>query len=53
VPLSPETAANIFPEARGTIETFETAIEGLPIEVAVSKVSAEDPALVVLRAVRR
>ena len=50
---SPETAANIFPEARGTIETFETEIEGLPIEVAVSKVSVEDPALVVLRAVRR
>jgi hypothetical protein len=53
VPLSPETAANIFPEARGTIETFETVIEGLPIEVAVSKVSVEEPALVVLLAVRR
>ena len=52
LPLSPETAANIFADASGTIATFDTVLAGLPIEVAASKLRVDDPALVVRLAVR-
>ncbi len=50
--LSPETVASMFPEASGTIATLETSTDGFPIELAPSNVSDDDPALVVLLAVK-
>ncbi len=50
-PLSPDTAASILPDARGTAAILEADIAGLPKLLAVSKVRVEEPAFVVLLAV--
>jgi hypothetical protein len=50
-PLSPDTAASMLPDARGTAAILEADIAGLPKLLAVSKVRVEEPAFVVLLAV--
>jgi hypothetical protein len=53
LPLSPDTAANIFPEESGTIETLDATTDGFWMLLAASNVSVYDPSFVVRRAVRR
>jgi hypothetical protein len=50
-PLSPDTAASILPDARGTAAILEADIAGFPKLLAASKVRVEEPAFVVLLAV--
>ena len=53
MPLSPETAASIFPLDVGTIAAFDTDTEGFPSELAGSKIRVWEPLFVVRRIVKR